>query len=235
MARKPIEPVDPRQAMIALAKVCHSDINGGNDQAMKEINANYGKVKAFEDNTTHLAFILDDSGSMEFKKLQVISAYNMLLLRQTSPRSKATFSLDTFHEHSGVLPITQAKKLTRGDYNPRGGTPLYDTIGGTILTIDRCLGDPHDVIVVIITDGRELSSRTWTADSLRELIKDKIAMGWQFIYISCAGDYLSHGERIGIPAETITTFTNLESMFSQVSTLLTSYRSGEIRQITFKE
>lgn len=232
MARKS-EPLDPRQAMIALAKVCHSDVNGGTDETMREINANYGKVKAFEDNTTHLAFILDDSGSMQGRKTQVVKAYNTLLERQRTPRSRATFSLTTFHETTGVLPITQAQRLIRADYRPRGNTPLYDTIGETCLSIDRHLDNPLDVVVVIITDGHELSSRTWKVDTLRELIESKLALGWQFIYCSCDWNYLTHGKRIGIPRSAITTFDNVEVLLSQVSKLLISYRQGEIKQITF--
>ena len=143
------------QAVKLLAKVCHSDVNGGSDEEMKEITANYNRIKQMSTSQTHIGFVLDDSGSMGSRKHDAIRSYNALLQSQASNKSRATFSIDTFKQVGQVVPIYQAPMLSGRNFICSGNTPLYDIIAESILRIDRELGNPSDVIIIIVTDGQE--------------------------------------------------------------------------------
>ena len=226
---------DVSKAMRLLAKVCHSDVNGGNDEELKEITGNYNKIKQFNQSQTHIGFILDDSGSMASRKHDAIRSYNALLQSQASNKSRATFSLDTFKDSSQVIPIYQAPMLNGRTYQCSGSTPLYDTIAHSIFKIERELGNPTDIIVIISTDGQELSSREWKDPmKLKGLVQSKQEIGWQFIYCSSAYQAIEHGVKIGIPRTCVTDFRDINLIFGTISKLLTSYRRGDIKQITFE-
>ena len=227
---------DVSQAVKLLAKVCHSDVNGGNDEEMKEITANYNRIKQMATSQTHIGFILDDSGSMSSRKHDAIRSYNALLQSQASNKSRATFSLDTFKDSSQVIPIFQAPMLNTRTYTCSGNTPLYDTIAHSIFKIERELGNPTDVIVIIITDGQEQASREWKDPmKLARLVRSKQEIGWQFIYVSSTWSAEQDGLKIGILKECISGFQDISTMFCKLGALLTSYRRGDIKQITFKE
>ena len=226
---------DVSQAVKLLAKVCHSDVNGGNDEEMKEITANYNHIKQMSTSQTHIGFVLDDSGSMNSRKHDAICSYNALLQSQASNKSRATFSIATFKQVGQVVPIYQAPMLSGRSFICSGDTPLYDTIAESILRIDRELDNPTDVIVIIITDGKECSSRDWRDPlKLARLIGEKIDLGWQFIYCSCSYYAIEDGQKIGISKKCITDFRDINLIFGTISKLLTSYRRGDIKQITFE-
>jgi len=225
---------DIKSAYRMLAKVSHSDVNGGTDETMANINVAMDSFKKLCNSNLHIGIVLDDSGSMRGKRQQAIKAYNSFLANQ-STRGNVTVSLATFHSMDLPINLALVPKLTRETYHPTGGTPLYDTIAGLIHSIDRELNKPHDVIVCIITDGQECSSKEYrNPDLLKELIQAKIAVGWQFIYCSCSWYALEHGQRIGIPKNAITSFQDIEKLMGCVGKLISQFRTGAIKQITFE-
>jgi Mg-chelatase subunit ChlD len=185
----------------------------------------------------HIGFILDASGSMEYRKEEAIYSFNLLLRHQVLHRRKATFNLTTFSKYvnvGSVVDIKQCSGLSSRDYQPSGQTPLYDAIGETVEKIDEALKNPTNVVVVILTDGHENASKDWKLIDVHALIQDKRALGWTFIYCSCAANPILDALKIGIPRECATDFTNLPDVFTKVSKLLSDYRDGTIKQITFE-
>lgn len=238
---KSIKPTDApidkvKEAYKLLAKVSHPDV-GGDTQSMQEINDAMQSIKALANNKTHIHFVLDDSGSMGGKKSQAIASYNGLLQSQASNKSQATLSLSTFHDVGQPMPISQAPMLTHRNFHCSGYTPLYQTIGESIERVDKFLGNPTDVVFIIITDGEEGGSRGVYKDVsyLRSAIKVKLKLGWQFIYCSSSLHAIRDGLKIGIPSECVTDFRDLVQLFQTVGNLLLSYRKGEILRIEFKE
>lgn len=238
---KSIKPTDApidkvKEVYKLLAKVSHPDI-GGDTQSMQEINNAMQSIKALANNKTHIHFVLDDSKSMVSKKSQAIASYNGLLQSQASNKSQATLSLATFHDIGQPMPIIQAPMLNYRNYHCRGYTPLYQTIGESIKRIDRTLGNPVDVVFIIITDGEENFSSGIYKDiyTLRSTIETKLEMGWQFIYCSSSYHAIQDGLKIGIPKQCVTDFRDLTRLFQTVGDLLLSYRKGEILRIEFKQ
>ncbi len=121
----------------------------------------------------HVAFVIDESGSMGHLKNDVVSYYNEQIgtLKQKSYDSKqATYvSLYTLGR-GGVrciqkeVYIEQAKFLTNYDYNPNGGTPLLDGMGQAITDLKALIlstETDNSFLVITITDGEENESHNW--------------------------------------------------------------------------
>ena len=147
--------------------------------------------------------ILDKSGSMSTKVQDVIGGFN-LYLDELAKESAVDygFSLtlfDTVVEMKyKAVPLAKVAKLDDATYRPSGNTALLDAIGNTIQTVST---DGFDkTITVIMTDGEENSSREWTLQPIRELIRSKEAAGnWTFVFLGANLDAFAQGASLGVP------------------------------------
>jgi hypothetical protein len=103
--------------------------------------------------------------------------------------------------------------LTMETYTPSGGTALLDAMGKTIDATGRRLAAmpeharPGKVIVVIITDGEENSSREFTYPRVNEMIcHQRDVYKWEFMFIGTNQDAIASASRIGIPASSALTY-----------------------------
>lgn len=70
------------------------------------------------------------------------------------------------------------------------------------LTSPTPLVPKKKVIIAILTDGAENSSRGITHDELKRLIEQKTQAGWQFLYLGANQDAFTIGASMGIPNST---------------------------------
>jgi hypothetical protein len=155
--------------------------------------------------------ILDKSGSMESIRTEAINGYNETL---GSIKSTQLKFLDT-QEHFVSLaafcdcgidmiydmtPIKDAEKLTKEKYDPCCCTPLFDAIGKTVKTLKKKIADVEDaaVLVTIITDGYENSSKEWDAKGVSKLIEECKEDGWMFSFIGAGEDVVKVATTISI-------------------------------------
>jgi hypothetical protein len=84
-----------------------------------------------------------------------------------------------------------------------------------------------DVLIVIVTDGGENSSREFNLDAVRELIKAKETEGWTFVYLGANQDAWNVGSQFGLSkAQTMTYSTsNMKGTMNTLAEATTSYRS----------
>jgi len=236
--------VDEKSLAIArkmLAKAVHSDLNGGSDKKMMDINTKYDRLKELQNKKTHVQFVLDSSGSMSRYKMEVIKAYNELLKRQSRHPGGSTFGFKTFHQE--ILPESMVNPKYLKRFPTSGGTPLFDTIGHTIRMIEEQLPNNNDIVFIIITDGQDTGpsydyKNHYYVDNLKPLVEEKQRLGWQFLYCGQSSYYnsLSSGaEKIGIPNSNTTNFQDITIMIQQLNKLVLDYRQGDIKQIIFKE
>ncbi len=74
-------------------------------------------------------------------------------------------------------PIAPPPHLTIETYQPNGNTALLDALGRAITEADsrfRAMSEadrPGKVIIVVVTDGQENSSQTWTKEQIKEAVK----------------------------------------------------------------
>ena len=140
--------------------------------------------------------ILDRSGSMETIKKEAIDGYNETLGTIKAAQLKYLDTQDHFISLAafcgcGVdmiydkVPAKDAEKLTADKYDPCCSTPLYDAIGSTCKQLKKHVkDDPNaNVVVTIITDGCENSSREWSGKAVKELIENLKEEGWMFSFI----------------------------------------------------
>ena len=124
--------------------------------------------------------VVDESGSMEIIREQAFSGMNETLstiriMQEKYPETNQRVSLVTFDSHhtTWLYDNTAASDtidLRRDQYTPGGCTPLYDAIGKAVSRLNTQAGEGDNVLVTIITDGEENSSREWTLSMIRELI-----------------------------------------------------------------
>lgn len=95
-------------------------------------------------------------------------------------------------------PIDEVKDLTEDDYRPIGGTPLWDAMGYSLTKLEASVTDEDLVLVTIITDGYENSSREYDEDSIKALVERLSYKDWAFAYIGANQDAVAVAKAIGI-------------------------------------
>ena len=145
----------------------------------------------------HLFVLLDRSGSMEAIRSEVIGGFNAFVAGQQINGADARLTMVQFDTQDLAetvvddVPIRQVKPLTRARFQPRGGTPLLDATAHLVARARAKVGDgPLDApgVVVTITDGLENASREFTRADIREMIGEREAAGWTFVYLSAGLD-----------------------------------------------
>lgn len=158
--------------------------------------------------TVHMAIALDESGSMAGTKKETISGLNEQLqeLKKTSSID-STVTLVTFAGptdikviHS-VKPISEVKELTDEDYNPNGGTAMYDGVGRLLNEIQQKVTDDDNTtyLVLVVSDGEENSSREYNSQKVADLIKERLnTKRWSINYIGANQDLTQVTKTLGI-------------------------------------
>src|SRR6516225_2475102 len=100
----------------------------------------------------------------------------------------SSFSLTLFNDNVRLLydalPIAEVPPLSRKLHEPAGGTALNDAIGSMIQTIGKRTRRSTRVLIAILTDGAENSSRSFSvADILQMITYRRTTYDWQFIFI----------------------------------------------------
>lgn len=158
--------------------------------------------------------ILDESGSMGSIRQQALSGANETIqaikaAQKESPEDHQMLSFVTFDSSPNrpdvraiisCKPIDEVPELTENDYNPRGCTPLYDAMGLSINSIKANVQDGDSVLVTVITDGYENSSREFSASMVKALVDELRAKGWLFTYIGANQNSVEVAGELGIHA-----------------------------------
>lgn len=156
--------------------------------------------------------ILDESGSMDHIRTQALSGANETLqtirmAQKENPADNQMVSFVTFDSHPGrpaVRPLILCEKIDAvkdiepNQYQPYGGTPLYDAMGFSITKLRTIVKDGDHVLVTVITDGYENSSKHFNAAMLKELVDSLSKQGWAFTYIGANQDAHMTASGLGI-------------------------------------
>ncbi len=142
---------------------------------------------------THIAFILDKSGSMLEVKEPTRQFFNEQVgqIKQDFADLPTTVSLVEFNgnvdEKFFATELAKLKPMEPADYDPIGGTALNDGIGYTIDKLKKLPDADFPTtafLVVIITDGDENASRNYQKSDVAETIKGLDATDrWTFSFM----------------------------------------------------
>src|SRR4030095_8419932 len=199
---------------------------------------------------THMAVLLDRSGSMGSVKDETISGFNYFLKEQKAAGDNATFTLVQFDSESTDVvhearQIREVPDLNQDTYLPRGCTPLLDALGQTIISTGKTLaGIPepnrHDkVVFVVITDGEENASHQFTKARVKEMIDHQTGKyNWKFIYLGANQDAFAEARSVGIAMATAANYSPkyTQAAFAGTSANVASYRkSGRAEALEYSE
>lgn len=202
------------------------------------------KLKKAGKNGNLIAIVLDESGSMASCLDQTISGYNEFLqgqrLATTAETGDAFLSLVKF-EGSQVKNVYHAKPLNeipnlhKGTYIPGSTTNLLDAIGQTIFNVNEFLKlkkkkDRPGVIITIITDGEENSSRKYNNSQIKELVSEAESADWSFVFLGANIDSFAVGSNFGMREQNTASFnvTDMASTMAVISDSTVRMRSAKM-------
>lgn len=170
------------------------------------------------ENSTEMVFVLDRSGSMSGLAADTIGGFNELIEKQKKIEGDAYVTTVLFDHEYEVLhdhvALGEVAPLTDKEYFARGSTALLDAVGRTIDSVGARLAAapeeerPEHVVFVITTDGRENSSREYTAKQVREMVEhQQQKYSWQFVFLGANMDAVSEARNLGISAQYAANFT----------------------------
>lgn len=170
------------------------------------------------ENSTEMVFVLDRSGSMSGLAADTIGGFNELIEKQKKIEGDAYVTTVLFDHEYEVLhdhvALGEVAPLTDKEYFARGSTALLDAVGRTIDSVGARLAAapeeerPEHVVFVITTDGRENSSREYTAKQVREMVEhQQQKYSWQFVFLGANMDAVSEARNLGISAKYAANFT----------------------------
>ena len=155
----------------------------------------------------YVAMIVDRSGSMETMGNEVMNGFNKFLEEQTRRGDTCIATVTRFDDQVDIMhhavPIHAIPKANAKTFKPRGTTALLDAIGKTIKKMEKKMKDmsekPKKIMVMILTDGCENASKSFTHKSIMDSIKRLEATGnWQFVYVGANQDAIKVGESYGM-------------------------------------
>lgn len=137
--------------------------------------------------------IVDESGSMCVIERQALAGMNETIdtvkkMQKIHKDMEQRISLLTFDSGHKTFKYDNVKaesvhRLGSKDYNPCGGTPLYDAIGTAISKLNAQTTERDNVLVTIITDGEENCSQEYNLKMVKTLIDKMKKQGWTFTLI----------------------------------------------------
>lgn len=196
---------------------------------------------------THITVILDRTGSMESIKDDVIGGFNSFLETQRATPGRATLTLvqfdsqDPFEVVYSRKDINDAPPLTAASYIPRASTPLLDALGRGMADLDAAIAvssadtRPDKVIFAVVTDGMENASREFSRAAIQQMIAERKARGWQFVFLSADLDAVEEARHLGFSEKQRRLYEKetpgVQRMFRDMSVAVNDYRSGRRREV----
>jgi Mg-chelatase subunit ChlD len=192
---------------------------------------------------TELVFILDKSGSMAGMEDDTVKGFNSMIREQKDGEGTVLVSTVLFSNRSLVLhdrvDISTVLPLTERDYRVGGSTALLDAIGDAVKHIKlihkyiRPEDIPERTMFIITTDGAENSSRKYSSDDVKAMIKECEKNGWEFLFVADNIDAVETAASIGIREDRAAQYSvqsATPTMFREMSETLSCYRkTGSVR------
>ena len=148
----------------------------------------------------HNLIILDESGSMYSIKESILQGLNEIVqtikgIEKQFPEQEHFISFMSFNGlghkiHHFIDPASKLQELDSASYDPDASTPLYDAMGFSINKLKKSLEGVKDynVLVTIMTDGEENSSKEFSGKDIKNLVEELKQNRWTFTYIGTDHD-----------------------------------------------
>lgn len=173
------------------------------------------------DNLTEIICIIDRSGSMNSVRQDAIGGFNAFVEQQAKEPGEARLTVVLFDGQYELLCDSVALdsiQLSNENYVPRGSTALLDAIGRTIDDVGKRLSvtaesdRPGQVIVAILTDGAENTSRKYSRSQVASMIEhQKTKYSWEFVFLAANQDAITAAQSLSIGADQAIAFESTSS------------------------
>ncbi len=186
---------------------------------------------------TDITFVVDRSGSMTPRRKDAEGGINTFINDQKEAKGDAIFTLVQFDDkyefvHKGIK-IEDVPPYTM---RPRGWTALLDAVGRAINETGERLDKmpeserPGNVVVVIVTDGEENSSKEFNLKQVHDMITHQQEVyNWNFTYIGANADTFATSFALGISSNSTLQYDSTQSTrsaFGTVSNAVSRSRSA---------
>ena len=141
--------------------------------------------------------IIDESGSMQSIKKAAIDSVNETIqtirsAEQKHPEQEHYVSLVSFNDDVKTIydcvEVEQVKEINDETYQPSCCTALYDAMGISLSKLRKRVAESDKVLVTVVTDGYENSSKEYSGKAIKTLVDELKAKGWVFAYIGANQD-----------------------------------------------
>jgi hypothetical protein len=177
-------------------------------------------------NLSEIVIILDESGSMATCMDDTIGGVNLFLDNQKRISGEAKVTVVKFSDIYEIIndsvPLDQVTYLDYFNYRPSNSTALLDAVGKTINNIGKRLADtpeadrPEKIIIAIITDGYENSSKEFSRSQVFSMVThQREKYSWEFIFLGA--DIDAWGQEIGVSANVNIRKNDLRRSFKGLS------------------
>lgn len=207
---------------------------------------------------TLITILVDNSWSMlQDGRIQAtVSGLNEYVGALRAKENQPRISLITFNGTGPQMFLEKKIEATRAvdvpdfrvtDFACDHGTPLLAAIQETIRAIEVAIRGHDDIvpILVIQTDGEENMSsavRNYPPadfESVRRLIVQKEALGWEILFMGCGIDAFQQGAKMGLTQERVISYENseeaTESVFRSTAAMTSSYMDAPSARMAYSE
>jgi hypothetical protein len=200
---------------------------------------------------TLIGVVVDRSGSMSNCRNDMQGGLNTFLQEQAALPGQLDISLAQFDtEYELLYKPTRVVNGSVDPYTliPRGGTALYDAIGLFITQTGEYLAKlpeskrPGKVVIMVVTDGGENSSKEYRGIEGQRRIKEMIehqqsVYSWQILFLGANIDATTTGAGFGLARGQTLTYNTAHagSTYSVASASIGNYRSGVTAGAAFTE
>ena len=149
-------------------------------------------------NKTEIVMVMDATGSMMGSRhTEAVNGYNEFIQQQKNIPGDCAITLVKFNSTIGVMSIYDSKPIqqveTLSYFCCDGMTDLNDAIGKSIVNLGKKLEAmpedqrPGKVIMVILTDGEENSSKEYSYQQIKDMMEhQRTKYNWQFLVMGSA-------------------------------------------------
>jgi hypothetical protein len=197
---------------------------------------------------TVITVVIDASGSMGHITGATLEGYNSFIEKQREEKGDVLVSLILFDSEwedgsynkqklrlvrpYTALPLEEVPELTTDVYRAHGGTPLRDAMGKGISftddTLKRVKTKNPDILVLVVTDGGENTSRDYGEGLIREMVAKREEDGWTFIYMGANQDSWSETQNLGFSVGNVMNYAAhdiKEGAFDKIAVSTVNYRN----------
>jgi len=207
------------------------------------LNKDNKNIFTMKDNFIHVCFVIDKSGSMYASVSDVVNGFKRVIDEQRQiTDGNCAISLYMFDNYVTEKyigkDVNEVEYLDETTYSPGGCTSMNDGIGTAIDKIGEWLNKmdeserPEKNLIVIMTDGEENSSKEYTIEKVKEMIKhQETKYNWTFVYMGTNITDATYAKNIGISNRCYGSRDMVMDSYDSVCSVVSAYRctSGDVQ------